>query len=533
MSSLNSSISTSIKDSFGKFASSSAGQSLGLSNSSAIDFGVESVGAGGQLTANGQMLSTGLQTAGNILAGYAMGSMAKSLISGGYSMGKGMDNFQKVGIAVGSAIGGPIMGAIIGAGAGVFNRAFGRKLKDSGIEGTFGGDRGFEGNKFEFHKGGFFRSDKLIPSAMDEGMRQTLGGWFNAMRTEVGTFATALGLNTDKIAGFTSSIKLSLKGLSEADADKKIKEALATANNELAQQVLGTWTSTTEQVSKIISTGFWDNESFGVITETITKTSYVASEFARDGELAIDTLKRLSGSLMVVNGTFDTLGYKLLEASLAGGDLASKLADAFGGLENLAAATSTYYEAFYSEQERTATGTRQLTATLEKLGIALPKTAAADALAQYRKLVDAQDINTESGRTAYAALVTLSGGFAQLAASTQSMGQAAADAAKAMADALGTDGFSNVIDFQRARALTANPQLDAPVVYTPSGVKISRNQVEARGGGDVSALVAEIAALRVELKAAQVAQISAAKTTENIFVKWENDGLPAVRVLAA
>ena len=36
--------------------------------------------------------------------------------------------------------------------------------------------------------------------------------------------------------------------------------------------------------------------------------------------------------------------------------------------------------------------------TLGKLGIALPNTGAQDALAQYRALVDAQDITTESGR---------------------------------------------------------------------------------------------------------------------------------------
>jgi hypothetical protein len=165
--------------------------------------------------------------------------------------------------------------------------------------------------------------------------------------------------------------------------------------------------------------------------DALAKIVLGSSDLGKSGETSMQTLQRLAGSLQAVNSVFDTLGKTALTASLASGDIASKLVDAFGGLENFASATSTYYEAFYSEQERTATGVRQLTETLAELGIALPNTGATDALAQYRALVDAQDINTEAGRASYAALVTLSGGFAQLEASTKSMAQAAADAAAA------------------------------------------------------------------------------------------------------
>jgi phage-related minor tail protein len=106
----------------------------------------------------------------------------------------------------------------------------------------------------------------------------------------------------------------------------------------------------------------------------------------------------------------------------------------------------------------------------------------------------------------------------------------AAEKATAALANLSTTGFSNVIDFKRTGALLRNPRDESPVVYTPSGLKINQNQVEAKGA-DMSALLAEIAAMRVELKAAQVAQISAAKATENVIVKWENDGMPSVRVV--
>jgi hypothetical protein len=290
---------------------------------------------------------------GNTLAGYALGSMARSLISGGYSLGKGMDTFQKVGIAVGSAIGGPVMGAIIGAAAGVINRLFGRKLKDTGIQGTFGGESGFEGESYQFYQGGLFRSDKTKTSPLAEELRKTLGDAFAVMRAEVGTFATLLGLDAKRLEGFSTSLKLSLQGLDEKGVQAKIEEALATANNELAEQVIGSWQRTSKTISRTISTNIGANAEGGdyvtsTFDEVVTSTSYVASEFARDGEKAIDTLRRLATSLATTNDAFGFLGVTLLDASLSGGAAASALVDAFGGLERMAALTRDYYQNYYT-----------------------------------------------------------------------------------------------------------------------------------------------------------------------------------------
>ena len=340
--------------------------------------------------------------------------------------------------------------------AALWKPLFGRKLKDSGVEGTFGGERGFEGNSYEFLKGGLFRSNKTNTNPLDEEVRKGLGDAFLGMRKQVEFFADSLELQADKLAGYTGTIKLSLKGLSPEDANKKIQEALDTQSNDLAKQVLGSWETTVKTVTDRIATGFWDNETFEDRTREVTTSTYTASVFARDGEQAIDTLTRLSTSLLTVNAVFDTLGVGALTieravkgwftgiktvtetGGLAVADLASKLIDAFGGMDQFAAATSSYYEAFYSQRERTETGLRQLSTTLGKLGIALPDATASDALTQYRKLVEAQDLNTEAGRTAYAALVTLGGGFAQLVGSTQSMSEPLrtlqSDAASLLAD---------------------------------------------------------------------------------------------------
>jgi hypothetical protein len=98
-----------------------------------------------------------------------------------------------------------------------------------------------------------------------------------------------------------------------------------------------------------------------------------------------------------------------MATSLAGGDASSKLIDAFGGMENFTASTASYYQNFYTEAERNAKTTEQLTTALGGLGLTMP-----DSIQGYRDLVEAQDRNTDAGRKAYATLVSLNPAFAQV-----------------------------------------------------------------------------------------------------------------------
>ena len=380
-SALNGGISTGISNAFSKFAGSSVGQSLGLSNSTAIVGNNPSayVPEGGQLTSLGQNIGTAAGMIGSGLAGYGI----SSAISGGYTTG---GNTVNVLAGVASAFLGPIAGVI----GGVVNRAFGRKLADSGIQGTFGTQGGFSGESYQFYKGGWFRSDKTKTSEMDAALTKTLGTAFTQMITQVGTLGTVLGLNTDKLKDFSTTFKISFKGLKEEEIQGKIQEALATANNEMAEQILGTWSKTTEVVS------------------------YTASPFAREGEKAIDTLTRLAGSLSSVNTVFDTLGYTLYDASLVGGDMASKLVDLFGNLETFTASASSYYQNFYSAEEQRANVQKQLAKSFKELGLSMIDIDATDARQQFRDLVEAQDLTTESGRRTWAALMGVSGAFASV-----------------------------------------------------------------------------------------------------------------------
>ena len=113
-------------------------------------------------------------------------------------------------------------------------------------------------------------------------------------------------------------------------------------------------------------------------------------------------VQTLTDKLAGLGGSFS----KIAALSIASVD---NLAALFGGIDNLNASVDAYYRNFYSDAERSARTAQQLAAEFGKLGLATPGT-----LAQFRALVDAQDLSTEAGRRSYATLISLSGAFAEL-----------------------------------------------------------------------------------------------------------------------
>ncbi|KAB2906011.1 MAG: tail length tape measure protein, partial [Burkholderiaceae bacterium] len=331
--------------------------------------------------------------AGSVLNGFSGYGISRAL-SGGYSAGGWVNTAAGIASMIPGV--GPLIAGVVG---GLINRAFGRKLKDSGIEGNFGGETGFEGNSYRYYKGGWFRSDKTERSPLDEALRKGLADQFNAMRLGTAAMAQTLGLGTDAIDGFTASIKVSFQGLSEEDVQKKLQEEFDNVAESLATATLGT------------------------------------TEYTRTGETAVQTLTRLSGSLAAVNGVFENLGTTLYSASLAGADMASSLVDLFGGLDGFNAATGAYFQNFYSGAEQREAMRRHLQQQLESVGLVLPDIDASNAREQFRALADAQDRSTDSGRKAWAMLMQLSGAFASITTSGDEAARAAAQAEKERVEA--------------------------------------------------------------------------------------------------
>lgn len=129
----------------------------------------------------------------------------------------------------------------------------------------------------------------------------------------------------------------------------------------------------------------------------------------------VEQLSQLVGYFGQVKTALENLGDYLPQLGSLSEAAATQLIGAFGGVENMVAASSAYYQAFYTEAERTATATAQLQEQFGKLGTSMPTTRDA-----FRDLVESQDLTTESGRETYAALMGLSGAFAAVVPAMQS-----------------------------------------------------------------------------------------------------------------
>lgn len=320
---------------------------------------------------------------GSVMNGFT-GYAISQLISGGYEVNKYMN---KIGAAASMIPGvGPIAGVI----SGTVNRAFGRKLKDMGIEGTFGTSDGFDGNSYEFYKGGWFRSDKTKRKALDPQLEDMLEGTFNYAKIEMALLATSVGLGVDSLANFTKSIKVSFKGLSSEGASKRLEEEFQKVRESMADAVLGT------------------------------------KEYSQVGETSLETLERLSKALGSINPLFELLGYNMFQTSLAGASAADMLAQKFGGVDAATQALSSYYDNYYSEFERNSAALKQVQGAFERLGVSMPAlttdltglaTNGDEARKQFRGLVDAA--RAAGDDDLFIGLMSLQSAFHSLTPSTQ------------------------------------------------------------------------------------------------------------------
>ncbi|QEA14278.1 phage tail length tape measure family protein [Comamonas flocculans] len=298
--------------------------------------------------------------------------------------------------------------------------------RGGGLIGTLGEAGGVHDADLMRKSGTLFGGpDWFVEDRGQSALDKAIQGSFDASKTAIKGFAESLGLATDTIDGFSTvlgtetmgdhgqlGIRLDNDGqpLSDAEVQAKIAAAIKAADNELAQQLIGAWQESTEQVTERVRTGFWDsgdNGGYSDVTRDVTTTTYTPSEFARDGEQAIDTLTRLGTSLQATGAAFTALGLTLYDASLAGGDMASQLVDAYGGIDAMNAALGAYHQNYYTDQERYTTALDAVRAEFERLDIAMPPSRAA-----LRALIEGLDRTTESGRETFAALTNLSSAFA-------------------------------------------------------------------------------------------------------------------------
>jgi len=362
--------------------------SMAIKNKIMIGMGISATGVGGAAAAGqvagapggGGILGAGgalggLGGIGSALAGGFMNSVG-GFLGGGLSGGFGAIGAQ-VGTAFATGTGTAIAGAIgaiaapLLAVAAVFS-FFKSKTKelDAGLRVTIDGMATLVETFSTIEKKKFWGLSKKVSTsftAAEASVADPLEAIVAQMQGSVLDAAGSLGVGAEAYEAFAHEVQISTKGLSEEDAQRAVVEALNGIGN-----------------------------AFAALTPDL-------EQFMREGEESGDTLTRLASDLGAVNLMMDTLGHTLQEATVIGAGTASDFAAMFGGIQAMNAATTAFFTGFYSEAERFATAQRQIEAQFSALGVTTPQTRD-----QFRAMVDALDLTTESGRRMYAALVSMS-----------------------------------------------------------------------------------------------------------------------------
>ncbi|SNT42655.1 hypothetical protein SAMN05421763_11818 [[Luteovulum] sphaeroides subsp. megalophilum] len=297
------------------------------------------------------------------------------------------------------------------------------------------------------------------------------------MQASVMDVADTLGIGAEAFKGFAASVRFSTKGLSDEEIGAKLQEKLTELGDNFAARAFG-YVGKNDQAIKDLEKRIAEGTSDAVVSglkgslgdkilsaflgrkrqgdlaeliagNTLVSTRPELAALVKEGESFVEALQRLSAAMSGVNGVMGTLGHSFRAVDMVTAGMASDLAALFGGLEGLVSATTTYYQAFYSEAERMETATRQATEALAKLGVALPETRA-----EYRRLVEAQDLTTERGRELYAALMQMAGVMDQILPSVAGLSAGLAGLVGTISTDL--DGMiSGATEAQRAAAAAA------------------------------------------------------------------------------
>lgn len=275
-----------------------------------------------------------------------------------------------------------------------------------------------------------------------------LGGLFGGGSSQPSPYTTSLNANWQSSGIWSSSTvtgPYASTGMSDAavlgsiDIIRKLAKLAISAgfstaylNDKLGATISATGTAAGFQDSLTAALNSFANETMRRLIPDVDK-------FAAAGESLAQTFERLISDTLSVRAMLKAINQDLKETGADGVQFSEGLIQTFGGLQNLQGVATGYYEAFFTQQERNARVTQQVTQALAALGLQMPTTREG-----FRALVEAQDLTTKSGQGAFAALLGLAPAFASVVAETQAATDAINDQSRAQ-EAL-RDGWQRTAD---------------------------------------------------------------------------------------
>ena len=437
---------------------------------SAAEGGGAGVGSGLNSTGGGfvKAISEGVSGGmGSIVSG--IGSMFNSSLMGAFGTGMGMST-GAAGAAAGSfAAGGmggvgtalsmgsmagaalPFVGAMLAAGS--LTSAFGSGKKIFGIKGD--SPLNFIAPIIGILAGLFGAGPKQLGPAELTGdfLGDGFHGEFQADWTrKVGLFGgkkrgrRGLGITSEQLTGVNDT----MFGIVDSI------QAFVTSTGDVERSLDG-WSFA---VKKQINTEEQRKELVLELTKSLSE-KLIPEVVALKGEEEdlSQAMSRLRDEFNLTESMIDLTGQSFGATGMQSLALRDNLVQLMGGLQTAGSLLGSFFENFYSEEERIASASRLLEAEMKKLGLSVPKTRD-----EFRALAESQDLSTEAGRKMFASLIQLAPTFATIAEATEKAVDAMEEEAERMRNTfkvLGTESFATLYEYNKYIQLARNAGIKA------------------------------------------------------------------------
>jgi len=250
------------------------------------------------------------------------------------------------------------------------------------------------------------------------------GGWFSGDETSYSTRYDELDAQTYRL--FTKVFENMSGALSELGAglgaDMSAVASYAFSNIEI--NLLG---KTTEEINDAI------NEAISTVGDTAAEALFgtIISQYQQLGEGLFETASRLLIDKAIVLDTLAMTGQAFTGSTTQTIAFSESVIQMAGGLEKLRDSAETYFDKFFTDEEKQLWLTGQLTSAMDDMDLPLSSTRSG-----YRRIIEALDLTTESGLSASVAMRDLSEAADQYYSTLEESSQDAANAQRDLVDSL-------------------------------------------------------------------------------------------------
>lgn len=233
----------------------------------------------------------------------------------------------------------------------------------------------------------------VVSKASDQISQSVLPGMESFMQVGEGYAQTAVRVASGVEKAQMALQKLGISAINYTDIANKQGDVEA----ELVRQSIVARETTT--ISIISWQGWFDTlgQSISGIGEIMNTLSGTASEMIASYQALVEVRR-------IMNATNTNPAN-----NRTGGNLTQQVVAGAGSLDALSQGSKDFLDKYYTDAEKIAIETKNMSDQFDKLGMQLPKSKD-----EFRTLLTGIDLTTDSGQKLYGQLITLSGGFASL-----------------------------------------------------------------------------------------------------------------------